>query len=82
MNVKMRHQVAQEQIVDVTRREGFADRATHMLNISPVQGQLLRRQIAQVGDMPAAEDHRHMPRSDRMSFQQSLARAPAIEGSA
>jgi hypothetical protein len=53
----------------MTRREGSVDRATDMLNIPPVMRQLLRGQITQVGDMPAAEDHRRMPRSNRSSFQ-------------
>ena len=69
MNVKVRRQVAQEHIVDMTRLEGSADRATDMLNIPPVKRQLLRCQITQVGDMPAAEDHRCMPRCNRPSFQ-------------
>jgi hypothetical protein len=45
MNVKVRRQVAQEQIVDMTRLERSADGATDMLNIPPVKRQLLRCQI-------------------------------------
>ena len=69
MNVEVRRQVAQKQIVDMTRREGSADRATDMLNIPPVVRELLRCQVGEVGDMPTPEDHRHMPRSNRSSFQ-------------
>jgi hypothetical protein len=69
MNVKVRRQIAQEHIVDMTRLEGAADRATDMLNIPPVKRQLRRCQITQVGDVPAAEDYRRMPRSNRPSFQ-------------
>ena len=61
MNVKVRCQVAQEQIVDMTRREGSADRATDMLNIPPVLRQFLRFKITEVGDMPTPEDHRYVP---------------------
>lgn len=82
MHVEVRRQIAQEQIVDMTRREGAADGATDVLNIPPVKRQFLRRQITQVGDMPAAEDHRRMPQCNRPSFQQGLAGAPAIEGPA
>jgi hypothetical protein len=53
----------------MTRREGSVDRATDMLNVPPVMRQLLRCQITEVGDMPAAEDHRRMPCSNRPSFQ-------------
>jgi hypothetical protein len=42
MNVKVRRQVAQKQIVDMTRREGSADRATDMLNIPPILRQFLQ----------------------------------------
>ena len=42
MNVKVRHDVAQEHVVDVTGRKGPADRATDMLNIPPVNRQFLR----------------------------------------
>ena len=69
MNVKVRHPVAQEQIVDMTRREGSADRATDMLNIPPILRQFLQGQITQVGDVPTAEDHGCMPPSNRPSFQ-------------
>jgi hypothetical protein len=64
MNVQVRRQVAQEQIVDMTRRKGSADRAADMLNIPPVLRQLLRCQITQVGDVPTPEDHRCVPRSN------------------
>lgn len=80
MNVKVRRQVAQEQVVDMTRREGAADRATDMLNIPPVLRQFLGCQITKVRDMPTPEDHRNMPRRNRVWFQQSLAGTSAVEG--
>ena len=45
MNVKVRRQIAQEQIVDMARRKGSVDRPTDMLNIPPVMRQLLGCQI-------------------------------------
>jgi hypothetical protein len=80
MNVQVRHDVAEEHVVDMTGREGAADRATHMLNISPVLRQLLRCQITEVGDVPTPEDHRCVPHSNRPSLQEGLAGAPTIEG--
>ena len=82
MNVQVRHQVAQEQIVDMTGRKGSADRATDMLNIPPVLRQLLRCQITEVGNVAPPEDHRCVARRNRPSLQESLAGAPAIEGPA
>jgi len=80
MNVQVRGQIAQEQVVDVTGRKGAADRATDVLNIPPVLRQLLRRQITQVGDVATPEDHRCVSGRNRPSLQESLADAPAIEG--
>jgi hypothetical protein len=80
MNVQVRYLVAQEHVVDVARREGPADRARDMLNVPPVRRKFVRRQIAQVCDVPAPEDHRDMPVGNRSPFQESLAGTPSIEG--
>ena len=73
MNVKVRNDVTQDQIVDMTRRERPADRATDMLNVPPVLRQFLGCQITQFGDMPAPEDDAVCPaaiprRSSRASL--------------
>ena len=79
MHVQVRRQVAEKQVVDVTGRKGPADCATDMLNITPVVGQLLRCQIAQIGDVPASEHHRCVPCRNRPLLQERLAGAPAVE---
>jgi hypothetical protein len=68
MHVKMRRQVPQKQIVQMTRREDSTDCATDMLNIPPVVGEFLRCQITEVGDMPTPEDHCDVSRRNRLPF--------------
>ena len=80
MNVQVRRQVSQEQVVDMTWRKGSGDRATDMLNIPPILSQLLRCQITEVGNMAPPEDHRDMALCNCPSLQESFAGAPTMEG--
>jgi len=80
MNVEVRHDIAEQQIVDMTRPENAFDRPSDGLNVRPVVGDLVWRKIDEGRDMSAPKHHCHMAGSYGVPFKKSLADSAPVEG--
>jgi hypothetical protein len=80
MNMEVRHDIAEEQIVDVTRLEHVFDGPPDILNVCPVLGELVWRKIGEGRDMSAPKHHCHMAGRYGVPFKKSLADSAAVEG--
>jgi hypothetical protein len=80
MNMKVRHDIAEQQVVDMTRLENVFDGPPNILNVRPVIGELVWRKIGEGRDMSAPKHHCHMAGSYRVPFKKSLANSAAVEG--
>ena len=79
MNVEVRDDIAEQQIVDMTRLEDAFDGPSDVLNVRPVIGELVWRKIGEGRDMSAPKHYCHMAGSDRVPFKKSLADSAAVE---
>ena len=80
MNVEVRHDVPEQQIVDMTRLENALDGPPDVLNVRPVIGELVWRKIGEGRDMSGPKHHCHMAVSYGVPFKKSLADSAAVEG--
>jgi len=80
MNMEVRHDIAEQQIVDMTRLENVFDGPSGILNVRPVMGELVWRKIGEGRDMSAPKHHCHMAGSYGVPFKKSLADSAAVEG--
>jgi hypothetical protein len=80
MNVKVRHDVSEQQIVDMARLENAFDGSSDILNVRPVIGELVWRKIGEGRDMSAPKHHCHMAVRYGIPFEKSLADSAAVEG--
>ena len=80
MNVEVRHDIAEQQIVDMTRLENAFDGPSDVLNVRPVIGEFVWRKISEGRDMPAPKHHCHMAGSYGVPLKESLADTAAVEG--
>ena len=69
VDVKMRHHVAEQLVVHVTRRKHALDHLRGGVNVAPVPGGFCRSQTRKVCDVAVAEDDDHMAASDGVSAQ-------------
>ena len=82
MNVEVRHDIPEQQIVHMTGLEHAFDGPSDILNVRPVIGELVRRKIGEGRDMAAPKHHCHMALSYGVPFEKSLADPAAMEGPA
>ena len=82
MNVEVRHDIPEQQIVHMTGLENAFDGPSDILNVRPVIGELVRRKISEGRDMAAPKHHGHMALSDGVPFEKSLADSAAMKGPA
>jgi hypothetical protein len=82
VNVEVRHDIAEQQIVDMTRLEHTFDGPSDLLYVRPIFGELAWRKIGEGRDVSAPKHHRHMAVSDGVPFKKSLADPTAVEGPA
>ena len=80
MNVKVRHDVAEQQIVDMTRFENAFNRPSYVLNVRPVVGEFVWRKIGEGCDVSPPKHNCHMAGRYGVPFQKSLADSAAVEG--
>ncbi len=80
MNMEVRHDIAEQQIVDMTRLEYVFDSPSDILNVRPVMGELVWCKIGEGRDMSAPKHHCHMAGSYSLPFNKSLADSAAVEG--
>jgi hypothetical protein len=80
MNMEMRHDIAEQQIVDMTGLENAFDGPSDVLNVRPVISELVWRKISEGRDMSAPKHDCHMAGSYCVPFKKSLADSAAVEG--
>ena len=80
MNVEVRHDIAEQQVVDMTRLEHAFDGPSDVLNVRPIIGELVWRKIGEGRDMSAPKHYCHMAVSYRAPFEKSLADWATVEG--
>ena len=80
MNVEVRHDIAEQQIVDMTRLEHAFNGPADVLNVRPVIGKFVRCKIREGRDMAQPKPTATWPISYGVPFEQSLADAAAMEG--
>ena len=79
MNMEVRHDVPEQQVIDMTRPEHALDRSPDILNVRPVLRKFVGREISERRDMAAPKHHGHMPDSDGAPLEKSLADSAAVE---
>jgi hypothetical protein len=81
MNMEVRHDVAKQQVVHVTRPEDTLDHHPNVLDVLGVVGKLAGGKIGEVGDVSATKDDGHVAVRDGVPFKDRLADAAAVERS-
>ena len=79
MNVEVRHDIAEQQIVEMTGFENAFDGPSDILNVRPVMGQFVWRKIGEGRDMSAPKHYCHMAGSYGVPFKKSFADSAAVE---
>ncbi len=79
VDVKMRHHVAEQLVVHVTRRKHALDHLRGGVNVAPVPGGFCRSQTRKVCDVAVAEDDDHMAASDGVSLKVCVANTSHIK---
>lgn len=82
MNVEVRHDIPEQQIVHMTGLEDAFDGPSDILNVRPVIGELVRRKISEGRDMAAPKHHCHMALGYGVPFEKGLADSAAMKGPA
>jgi len=80
MNMEVRDDIAEQQIVDMTRLENVFDGPPDILNVRRVMRELVWRKIGEGRDMSAPEHDCHMAGSYGVPFKKSLTDSAAMEG--
>jgi hypothetical protein len=79
VNVQVRRDIAQEQVVHVTRHEGPFDGSPDILDVPPVVRELVDRKMGEVGDVSTPKNNGHVPFGDGVPFEDRLADPAAVE---
>ena len=82
MHVQVRNHVAEQLIVKMTRLEYALDRAPDVLDVQPVFGEFVRREIREGRDVPPPEHDGRVPGCNGMAFEKRLADTAAVKRSA
>jgi len=82
VNVEVRDDIAEQQVVHMTRLENVLDSPPDILNVRPVMGEFVWSEVGEIGSMPLAKNDSHMARCYGMPFKKRLADSTAMEGPA
>jgi hypothetical protein len=79
MNMEVRHDIPEQQVIDMTRLEDAFDGPTHILNVREVLGDFFRRKITEGRHMSVAKHDCYMTVRYCVPFQKRLADSAAVE---
>jgi hypothetical protein len=79
MNMQVRHDIAQQQVVHMTGAEDALDRYTNSLDVLRVVGKLIGGKSGEVSDVSTTKDNGHMTFRNGVPFKYGLADSAAVE---
>jgi hypothetical protein len=79
MDVEVRHQISEQLVVHVTRREHMLDHLRDRVNVAPVRGDFRRAQAREVRNVTISKDDDRMATSDGVSFQVCVAHISCVK---
>ena len=82
MHVEVRNHVAEQLIVEMTRLEHALDRAPDVLDVQPIVGEFVWREIREGRDVSPPEHDGRVASRNGMAFEKRLADPAAVKRSA
>jgi hypothetical protein len=79
VDVEVRHQVSEQLVVHVARREHMLDHPGDAVNVLPVRCHFGRAQPREVGDVTISKDDDRMATSDGVSFEVCVTHTACIK---
>jgi hypothetical protein len=73
------HHVSEQLVIHVARREYLLNQPGNGVDVAPERGRFLGGQARKVGDVPISKDDNHVPASDGMRLEVSVANGSHIK---